>query len=80
MKTTVPKHNSIHVVGSGTSSIIAGEPYRITLALNGYKPDQVTAGNASANITVRHDNANLADVVINVKEKQDVEWKVTFSK
>lgn len=65
---------------SGTSSVIGGEPYRITLALNGYSPQKVTANGVSADITIRSDNKKLADLVLKVKENKDVPWKIAFSK
>ena len=65
---------------SGTSSVIGGEPYRITLALNGYSPQKVTANGAAADIIIRSDNKNLADLILKVKGNREVEWEIAFSK
>ena len=75
-----PEWNFAENTLSGTSSVIGGEPYRITLALNGYSLKKVAVNGATAEITIRPDNKNLADVVLKVKENQDVLWKITFSK
>ena len=75
-----PEWNVAENTLSGTSSVIGGEPYRITLALNGYSPKKVTANGAIADITIRTDNKNLADLVLKVKETQEVPWKIAYSK
>jgi len=65
---------------SGVSSIIGGEPYRITFALNNYSPLKLNVKGAEAEIRVRKDETNLADMVLSVKENQDISWTVFFSK
>lgn len=65
---------------SGTASVVGGEPYRLTLALNGYTPRKVTAIDAAAEIAIRPDHGNLADMVLKGMENQDVAWKITFSR
>lgn len=71
-----PEWNAAENTLSGTSSVIGGEPYRITLALNGYTPRKVTANGATADIKICPDNKNLADIVLKAKENQDVTWKL----
>jgi len=75
-----PEWNAADNTLSGSSSVIGEQPYRITLALNGYVPKKVTASDATADITIRSGNKNLADIVLKVKENQDVPWKIAFSK
>ena len=75
-----PKWNSKQKTLSGTSSVIENEPYKITLALNGCKPGEVKAAGASAEIKVRTENPNLADLVLKAGKNRNVTWKVTFSK
>jgi hypothetical protein len=65
---------------SGISSLIEGEPYRITFALNGYNPVKENAIGAKAEIFIRVDNPSLADLVLTANENQDVPWKVYFDK
>jgi hypothetical protein len=64
---------------SGISSLIGEESCRITLALNGYRALKVDADIADAQISVRKDNPNLADMVLFSNKNQDVYWKVSFS-
>ena len=75
-----PEWNAAENTLTGTSSVIGGQPYRITLALNEYTPKKVTASGAAADITIRPDNKNLADLILKAKENQDVPWKIAFSK
>lgn len=75
-----PEWNASDNTLSGTSSVIGGEPYRITLALNGYIPKKVTAKGAESNIIIRPDNKNLADIVLKVKENKDVLWEIVYDK
>lgn len=65
---------------SGISSLIGREPYKITFALNCYRPLKVKAKGARAEITVRKDNSNLADLVMIADENQEVSWEVIFAK
>lgn len=75
-----PEWNETKKTLSGTSSVIGGEPYRITLAVNGYIPQHVTATGATADIKVRANDKRLADVTLKVKGNRDVPWEITFSK
>jgi len=65
---------------SGVSFIIGGEPYKITFALNGYTPQKVTSKGIKAEISVRKDNPDLADLVIEIKENKKLFWEVIFVK
>ena len=65
---------------SGISSVIGHEPYLITIALNGYHPQGATAVGAEVNILLRKDNPDLADLIINSVENQDISWEIIFSK
>ena len=74
-----PEWNAAENTLFGSSSVTGGQPYRITLALNGYSPQKVIANGAAADITIRPDNKNLADLILKVKESQNVPWKIAFS-
>ena len=65
---------------SGTSSVIAGDPYRLTLVLNGYYPEKVTTSGADARIQIRPGHRNLVDIILNTKENKDVRWEICFKK
>jgi hypothetical protein len=64
---------------SGISSVIGGEPYKITLALNGFSPEQVKSEKGEARIVVHEDNPNIADLVIRADKNEDVFWEMIFS-
>jgi hypothetical protein len=76
----IPEWDLLTKTLSGISSLISGEPYGITFALNSYRPLKVDIKGAKAEISVRKDNPNLADLVIIGNKNQDVSWKVFFSK
>jgi len=62
------------------SDVIENEPYRVVIALNGYIPLSVEAESAQATISVRRDDANLADLIIERHANGRVPWCVTFAK
>jgi hypothetical protein len=64
---------------SGTSSVIAHEPYRITIALNGYEPLKVACNMAKARIMPRKNNPGLADLVMETDVNTDVSWEILFT-
>jgi len=63
---------------SGTSAVIGGEPYRITLALNGYTFHKPEADGAEIHVTLRPGDEPLADVILKTQKNRDVPWKVVF--
>lgn len=74
-----PQWNSEKNTLSGVSSLVGGEPYRITIALNGFIPKQVlTDGDIKAGITIHQDNSNLADLIIEVPDNTNVDWTIEF--
>jgi len=62
------------------SDVIENEPYRVVIALNGYRPLKAQAGGARAKISIRQDNANLADLVIEHEANDRINWCVTFAR
>jgi len=62
----------------GTSALIGEETYTVTIALNGYKPKEVEATGAEADITVRSDNPDLADLKLKVRVNQNLSWSISF--
>ncbi len=65
---------------SGKSSLIGGENYKITIALNGYTPESIDAKGVEAEITIRKDDPNLADLFIKSEKNQDIDWSISFAK
>jgi len=75
-----PEWNAKEKSLSGTASVIGVEPYRITVALNGYAPIKVSAKGAESDFIIHPDNINLADIVLKAKENRDVQWEIIFDK
>ena len=65
---------------SAISDVIESEPYRVVIALNGYRPLKVQVDGARAEIFVRQDNRNLADLTIKSKTNARINWGVTFAR
>jgi len=62
------------------SDEIENENSRVVIALNGYRPLKAQADGARAVISVRQDNANLADLMIEHDANDRVNWCVTFAR
>ncbi len=75
---TKPRWNDATETLSGTASVIGGETYRITLALNGYTADTAEADGAAIQVTPRAGDEPLAEVSLRTEENRDVSWKVVF--
>jgi hypothetical protein len=67
---------------SGSSKLVAGEPYRVILATNGYRPlsAKVAAKNARAKIASFDAAAGLAVLTLESPENTVVEWAASFEK
>ena len=75
-----PAWNAARSTLSGTSAVVGGEPYRVTLALNGTSPVGAEATDAKATITVRKRQSELADLVIETDQNKAVKWTVRFER
>jgi hypothetical protein len=63
---------------SGSASVVGGEAFRITLALNGHTPREATAGDAAARLTPITGPDALAVLVLESESSRDLPWKVVF--
>jgi len=62
---------------SAVSSVIAGEPYRVIVAANGYKPNQsATKGLALERLDVA--GGDLYELTLQGGETRDVPWEIRF--
>ncbi len=75
-----PVWDAAHKTLMGKSSVIGGEKYKITLALNGFSAHGIDAPGAETEIIIRKDNPNLADIIIHSPLNQGIEWSVSFTK
>ncbi len=65
---------------SGTSRVVAGEPYRVILATNGQKPAAASAKGAKAKVAAIDAANGLAVLTLESPENVAAEWTVTFAK
>lgn len=73
-----PEWNASSKTLSGISSVTGGEEYKITIALNGFKPEKINARNVKASVFLRKDNSKLADILIESSDNKDVAWELIF--
>ena len=76
-----PVWNSRKRTLSGTSHVVVGDPYRVIIACNGFKPVSASAEGASA--TVGGAGASDGMVVLTLcasDQNRDVAWSVAFEK
>jgi len=64
---------------SGKSALIGAEPYKMTLALNGYVPVKVEAPGVNSSIVIRKDDPNLADLWLETDKNGEWDWKISFA-
>jgi len=75
-----PQWNTSTGTLHAVSKVIENEPYGIVIALNGYRPVKAEAQGARARISVRQDNARLAELVIESDSNGQVSWSVSFAR
>jgi hypothetical protein len=63
---------------SATSRVVAGRPYRVTIALNGHQPLKATADGLPAELRIRNDPSGLADLFLKSDENREIKWKLQF--
>jgi hypothetical protein len=63
---------------TGTSKVVGGEPYKVVVACNGFKPVAASAGQAAATLEPLIGTEDLAVLSITSAANADVEWHVTF--
>ena len=65
---------------SGRSNVIAGEEYKVIIALNGFNPIKCFAPHTKARIELGNSEKNLAVLTILSSENSVVDWSITFKK
>lgn len=63
----------------GTARVIAGEPYRFILALNGHHPLDVETTSGHGWIEVNEDQEEIIEVVLFSRTSRELDWKVRFA-
>jgi hypothetical protein len=75
-----PVWNEKNTELSGTSAVIAGEPYSIIIALNGYTTTVATAEYAECNVEPLEYDDPLARLTIRSGQTGNISWRVKFNK
>ena len=78
--TGLPQWNSHTGILTGKSKVVGGETYKVTIALNGYRPLSAKAKNARVEILATDKRSGLAVMSVNADTNCEVEWSVTFKK
>jgi hypothetical protein len=65
---------------SGVSKIVAGDLYRVTLALNGDSPTRITTANPAVSAKLEPQQGNLVAFTLEGPENTEVAWSVRFEK
>jgi hypothetical protein len=63
---------------SGTSQVIGGDAYIITIATSGRQPRSVTTGSSTAHAAFILEGDNLAKIHLESSENGSINWSVTF--
>ena len=63
-----------------TSKVIAGEPYKIVLAANGYELKELKADKAEIKADKAPNKNDLLILTIKSEDSRDIDWKAIFSK
>ena len=75
-----PEWNSREMQLTGTSAVIAGEPYSIIIALNGYTPESVLANDAESVLELLDASESLARLTIHSDKTGEIVWAMKFVK
>jgi hypothetical protein len=74
-----PVWNPRKQILTGASRVVAGEPYEVVLALNGYRPVKASANNASAETGILSGDGLLI-LRLASETNTTAQWKVTFER
>ena len=65
---------------AGRCKVIAGEPYKVVIATNGWKPGAVATEDATCSLQVLPGKDRLVALIITSSENREVDWRVGFSR
>ena len=75
-----PTWNAATRTLSAVSHLVAGEPYRVVLALNGYQATAADTAAGTAKLQPVAGDANLVTLELLAKDSANVAWTVRFTK
>jgi hypothetical protein len=64
---------------SGKSHVVAGEPYKVIIACNGFKPKLSTAKSAKAEINPLDESNVLVELMVETAAGGEIDWIVEFA-
>jgi hypothetical protein len=67
-----------HQTLSGVSTIVGGDPYTVTLALNGYSPTKIGCNNTRVTTKLSPANEGIAECKLEGPENGTIQWSVAF--
>lgn len=62
----------------GVSKIVGGDPYRVTLALNGYTPDGIHTYEENIQAVLSVPREGLAEFTLEGPENTEAAWSLSF--
>ena len=65
---------------SGLSKVVAADPYVVTIAANGYLPQDVKAKDPNVQPAIEDAGSGLVKLTITAQENALVQWEVNFKK
>lgn len=63
---------------NGVSKVVGGDPYKVTLARNGYSPLKIETGNDAVQSNIEPKPGGLVEFTLNATGNTEVEWTVSF--
>ena len=63
---------------SGVSKVVGGDPYRVSLALNGNFPIRATCGDKETSVRLSAPQGEIVELILERPENETVEWSVSF--
>jgi len=63
----------------GRSKVVAGEPYKAVIALNGYKPVSASANGAKCTLRTLPGDTRVAELIIEPAGSATVDWSAVFA-
>lgn len=63
---------------TGISSVVAGDPYKVVIAMNGHKFHRCKATGAKASVKVIDKAHHLLELTLTSTQNRDVQWQIMF--
>jgi len=64
---------------SGVSEVVGGDPYVITVAVNGYTPENVKCDDPDAKISFKKSENGLMRITIETRNNGSIRWMIRYA-